>query len=78
MGATFDGASINRRLVRLHQINQDLLYKVPNPYAADNRDFFFFSDPPHLIKTTRNCWASQCRKLWASKAKLHNIHLAKL
>ena len=55
MGATFDGASINWRLVKIHQTNKKLVHKVKNPYATDNRDFFFFSDPPHLIKTTRNC-----------------------
>ena len=54
MGATFDGASINQRLVRLHNPQEKLLYKVPNPFAMDGRDFFFFSDTPHLIKTTRN------------------------
>ena len=68
MGATFDCAAINRRLVRLHQIDKELPHKVLNPCAADNRDFFFFSDPPHLIKTTRNCWASQCQTLWVSIA----------
>ena len=64
MDATFDGASINQRLVRLHNQEKKLLYKVPNPFATDDRNFFFFSDPPHLIKTTRNCWALKCRTLW--------------
>ena len=48
MGATFDGASINRQLVKLHQTDKKLVHKVTNPYATDNRDFFFF-DPPHFI-----------------------------
>ena len=26
-----------------------------NVYAPDSRDVYFFSDPPHLIKTARNC-----------------------
>jgi len=25
---------------------------------------FFFSDPPHLVKTARNCLASNKRSLW--------------
>ena len=64
MGATFDGASVNRRLVKLHNYEKKLVHKVTNPHSADRRDFFFFSDPPHLIKTTRNCWASKARSLW--------------
>lgn len=55
---TFDGASVNRKI---HQPEQKLLYKVQNPYASDGRDMLFFSDPPHLIKTTCNCWASKAR-----------------
>ena len=42
MGATFDEASINPRLVKIHQTNKKLVHKVKNPYATDNRDFFFF------------------------------------
>lgn len=62
LGATADGASVNRRLVTLHK--SDDFYKVHNTHAADERDLYFFSDPPHLLKTTRNCWSSTCRKLW--------------
>ncbi len=33
-------------------------YKAPNPYSCDGqRSLFFFVDPPHLIKTVRNCWS---------------------
>ena len=48
----------------MHASSKDVIHKVSNPYATDERDFLFFSDPPHLIKTTRNCWASKCRDLW--------------
>ena len=64
LGLTADGLSANRRLFKLHQPGTQLVYKVPNPYATDDRDLFFFSDPPHLLKTTRNCWASKNRHLW--------------
>ena len=64
MGATFDGASVNRKLVKLHDPRNNLIHKILNPYAAEGRDFFFIFDPPHLIKTTRNCWASKARTLW--------------
>ena len=63
---TSDGASTNRRLMKIHDTSNDLVYKVKNPYSTDGRDFFFFSDPPHLLKTTRNCWSSKCRSLWVS------------
>lgn len=43
-----------------------LPYKVANRYAEDDRSIYFFSDPPHLLKTVRNCWANKKRKLWVS------------
>ena len=65
-----DGASNNRRMIKLHSSKSALTYKVNNIHANDSeRDLFFFSDPPHLLKTTRNCWASKCRFLWVSKER---------
>ena len=64
LGATLDGNAVNRRLIKLHQPSSDLLYKVRNPYAQEERFVFFFSDPPHLVKTIRNCWQSKARSLW--------------
>ena len=72
LSITCDGASINRRLWSIHSKGRELgdkgvLYKVPNIYATDaSRYLYFISDPPHLIKTTRNCWASKFRKLEVS------------
>ena len=62
LAATADGASINRRLFKLHGASSTV-HKVPNPYAPEGRDLFFISDPQHLLKTTRNCWASKARNL---------------
>ena len=31
--------------------------KTKNPYSEDDRWLFFIVDPPHLIKTVRNCWS---------------------
>lgn len=53
-------------------VRLNIIHKVPNPYATDKRDFLFFSDPPHLIKTTRNCWPSKCRDLWVSPHLMHH------
>ena len=72
MGVTFDGASVNRKLVQLHSKEDKLVHKILNPFSTDARPFFFFFDPPHLIKTTRNCWASKARTLWV---RLHTIAL---
>lgn len=63
LAVTFDGASVNRRLAKLHH-PQDDVYKVKNVHAPDARYLYFISDPPHLIKTTRNCWSSSTRLLW--------------
>ena len=68
VGATFDGASPNRQFLKLHGITDPtksaVLHKLSNPFADDGRMLFFFSDPPHLLKTTRNCWSSKARLLW--------------
>ena len=67
LGLTCDGLVANRRLFTLHSPTwQSFMHKVINPYAADGRYIFFFSDPPHLIKTTRNGWANTLRQLWVS------------
>ena len=35
----------------------DVPHKTKNPYAKEERFVYFISDPPHLIKTVRNCWS---------------------
>lgn len=50
MGLTCDGASVNRRLFKLHQTGKEFVHKVVNPFATE-RFVYFFSDPPHLLKT---------------------------
>ena len=66
LALTCDGASPNRRLWKLHSRTDEMVYKIPNPYATD-RQLFFISDPPHLLKTIRNSWYNKKRKLWVSK-----------
>ena len=61
-------ASPNRAFYKMHGSTEELVYKTPNPFC-DNRDIYFISDVPHLVKTTRNCWsnsfAHKCsRALW--------------
>lgn len=75
LALTADGASCNRKFFRMHapctrgRGRGELIYKTNNIYASEERPIFFFSDPPHLIKTVRNCWSnsfghSYTRKLW--------------
>ena len=59
-----DGCAVNRKLIKIHEKASGLQYKVLNPFANDDRHIHFFSDPPHLLKTARNCLASKCRDLW--------------
>ena len=68
LAVTADGASPNRRLFKIRSLSSssEITYKVNNPYATDGRSVFFLSDPPHLMKTVRNCLASKSRKLWVS------------
>ena len=59
IAATSDGASPNRRFYRLHKpldgdADADVCYRTINLYAP-HRFVYFFSDAPHLVKTTRNC-----------------------
>ena len=53
---TADGASPNRKFFRMHT-DLDVPHKTKNPYAKEERFVYFISDPPHLIKTVRNCWS---------------------
>ena len=66
MGVTADGLSVNRHFFKLHGDNttDTPVHKTTNPYTSEDRYLYFFSDPPHLIKTVRNCWASSKRSLW--------------
>ena len=59
IATTSDGASPNRKFYRMHQplddnAGKDVCYRTINLYAP-YRYIYFFSDVPHLVKTTRNC-----------------------
>ena len=72
---TADKGSCNPKFYRLHhKVNstqQGVTYKVLNPYTSENRDIFFISDVPHLIKTVRNAMSNSfghnnARAMWVS------------
>ena len=67
LGITCDGSSPNRKLFQLHRGKQEssaILHKTENVFSKDHKDLLFFVDPPHLLKTIRNCFQSPSRKLW--------------
>ena len=54
-----DGASANRKFFKLHSRMdgnscQDVVYRTINLFCG-KRYIYFFNDPPHLLKTVRNC-----------------------
>ena len=62
LSVTANGASPNRKFFRMHKASNTtskIVYKTRNHYSNEvpGRWLFFFADPPHLIKTVRNCWS---------------------
>ena len=53
IAVTADGANLNRKFLKMHGDGD--IYKTKNIYTSDDRYMYFIYDPPHLIKTTRNC-----------------------
>ena len=69
LSITADGASSNRLLFKLLSSGSGsesgvVPHKIRNPFSDDERNIFFISDPPHLLKTIRNCVSSKKRDLW--------------
>ena len=67
-----DKASANQKLYRMHSTSGNIVYHTKNVFAIDeDREIYFFSDPPHLLKTARNNLASsgfqKSRLLWNQK-----------
>ena len=59
IAAVCDGASPNRKFIKMHSKidgggKEDVTYRTVNMYDR-SRFIWFFSDYPHLIKTSRNC-----------------------
>lgn len=60
---TLDGNSVNRKFFKIVGNNSSkITYYTKKPCSID-RNIYFISDPPHLIKTTRNCLASSRRSM---------------
>ena len=92
VGVTSDGASANRSMYRMHlnmtreedvNVDVDVVYRTLNDLADEKRYIYFISDPPHLIKTARNCLANslagRCtRSMWNDGQYLTWNHISKL
>ncbi len=73
IASTCDGASSNRKFIKMHKPPKSAkeieIHKTRNIYSPEERDLFFISDVPHLIKTVRNNWENsgwnkKTRELW--------------
>lgn len=51
-------------MFNLHSIDIDLCYKTQNVYCETKHLIFFICDPPHLMKTARNCFSRG--NLWSN------------
>jgi DNA transposase THAP9 len=63
-----DGAVQNRQFFKLMADSDEAVYKTANPYDTD-REIYFVCDPPHLLKTARNCFSNSgahtnSRQMW--------------
>ncbi|KAK3908148.1 Transposable element P transposase, partial [Frankliniella fusca] len=84
-----DGASINKKFFSMHpaidplSVKSQFTYATKNLAAAEDRPLFFMVDPPHLLKTIRNCLANsyshkKSRKMWKNGEDLSWVTIEKL
>ena len=67
IAATADDASTNQPFFRLHNLSTNTMpHMVENPYGSEERNIYFFSDVPHLLKAAKNGLASNKCNLWVS------------
>ena len=78
VAVTADGASHNRHFFRLCCLKDDGT-KSSTPFVTRNlfaeRDVYFFCDPPHLIKTTRNCFSNSCAHKMSRELKVQKLSI---
>ena len=78
-----DGATPNRKFFKLHSTGNAGVHYCDNPFAEDDRKIYFISDPPHLLKTARNCFSNShshrhTRTLWRNGQSLSWMHIVDL
>lgn len=62
LAVTCDGAKNNRKMFSMLVPLGQLPYKTTNIHQSTQRTIYFICDPPHVLKTIRNCFARG--KLW--------------
>ncbi|KAK3921442.1 Transposable element P transposase [Frankliniella fusca] len=88
----FDGASCNKKFKMMHvklDSSSDFVYSTKNVASPENRPLFFIVDPPHLIKTIRNCFSNSNghkhtrdmlknneKMSWEAVEKLHSVSIS--
>ena len=81
IASTSDKASPNQRLYQIHGQPDQICYKTIHFYAPD-REIFFFSDVPHLIKTVRNnlfrSGPGKTMLLWNNRKELLWSHIRRV
>ena len=81
---TSDGASPNRRFIKLHRNGDNsVVYRADNIFASEERYIYFISDAPHLLKTVRNCFSNSyshknTRKMWKDGYNISWMHIVNL
>ena len=87
IATTSDGASPNRAFYRMHFAfdanDKPVTFRSPNIYSLENRFIWFFSDAPHLIKTTRNCLSNSgagraTRYMWNNNLYMLWNHISQM
>ena len=86
--AVCDGASPNRLFFQLHAdvagTSNDGIVNATVNVLAPHRKIYFFSDPPHLVKTARNCLfnnsgsGKRSRLLWNNEKYMLWNHIAEV
>eukprot|EP00112_Aurelia_sp_Birch-Aquarium-sp1_P022151 Seg6146.2 transcript_id=Seg6146.2/GoldUCD/mRNA.D3Y31 product="Transposable element P transposase" protein_id=Seg6146.2/GoldUCD/D3Y31 len=87
VGATGDGAPQNRKLYLMHagvqgDVERGVVYCTKNLFNPE-RNIYFFSDAPHLLKTARNCLfnsgsGNHKRLMWNNGYALLWNHISKM
>ncbi|XP_034246741.1 uncharacterized protein LOC117648354 [Thrips palmi] len=56
-----DGAGCNKKFFKMHakyDHSEEFVYSTRNIACGEDRPIFFMIDPPHLLKTIRNCFSN--------------------
>ena len=58
------------RLCQPRNARKEVAYKCTNHYRREAANLYFFSDVPHLLKTSRNCFSNSFAHLKSRTLKV--------